>query len=117
MPWLEPHWFQTYNNILKLRQSETNVENAINEDGQKFHKRRVSFHNVKTVQNFEKDNLNLLDGSPFKEKIHETMSSDGILSPGKSQVALSAPILTIDNEENASFMNDTMMVSDGSTLS
>ncbi|KAK6053533.1 hypothetical protein COOONC_08963 [Cooperia oncophora] len=68
--------------ILKIRQTEVVSEKVTVEDdtAKQVMKRRVSFHNVKTVQNFEKDNLNLLDGSPFREKIQETMSSDGILT-------------------------------------
>ncbi|PIO62690.1 hypothetical protein TELCIR_15738, partial [Teladorsagia circumcincta] len=41
--------------------------------------------------NFEKDNLNLLDGSPFREKIQETMSSDGILTSNFPNRYVSVP--------------------------
>ncbi|KAK6017288.1 hypothetical protein OSTOST_17193, partial [Ostertagia ostertagi] len=48
--------------ILKVRQTEVVSEKVTVEDdtNKQVMKRRVSFHNVKTVQNFEKDNLNLL---------------------------------------------------------
>ncbi|RCN28526.1 hypothetical protein ANCCAN_25732 [Ancylostoma caninum] len=100
--------------ILKIRQTEVVLESTAVEDDQKqVVKRRVSFHNVKTVQNFEKDNLNLLDGSPFREKIQETMSSDGILTPGRSQVTLSTPSTANSNTENTNFTEDTMAAFEG----
>ncbi|EYC28080.1 hypothetical protein Y032_0008g323 [Ancylostoma ceylanicum] len=100
--------------ILKIRQTEVVLESTAVEDDQKqVLKRRVSFHNVKTVQNFEKDNLNLLDGSPFREKIQETMSSDGILTPGRSQVTLSTPSTATSNTENTNFIEDTMAAFEG----
>ncbi|KAL6735335.1 hypothetical protein Aduo_005785 [Ancylostoma duodenale] len=102
--------------ILKIRQTEVVLESTAVEDDQKqVLKRRVSFHNVKTVQNFEKDNLNLLDGSPFREKIQETMSSDGILTPGRTQLTLSTPSTANSNSnaENANFTEDTMAAFEG----
>lgn len=95
--------------ILKVRQTEASAENTPVEDDPKYTlKRRVSFHNVKTVQNFEKDDLNLLDGSPFREKIQETMSSDGILTPGKGRVTPTDPTSRGDMSQS-SFMDNTLI--------
>ncbi|KAK6052647.1 hypothetical protein COOONC_09849 [Cooperia oncophora] len=103
--------------ILKIRQTEVVSEKVTVEDdtAKQVMKRRVSFHNVKTVQNFEKDNLNLLDGSPFREKIQETMSSDGILTPGKGHVTPTPPN-TDNRAEASSFMDSTMLCFEGRSL-
>ncbi|KAJ1361088.1 hypothetical protein KIN20_020265, partial [Parelaphostrongylus tenuis] len=68
--------------ILELRQGDVAVENTddVDDEQKQVFERRVSFHNVKTVQTFDENHLNLLDGSPVKEKIQETMSSDGVLT-------------------------------------
>nr|CDJ96107.1 LPXTG-motif cell wall anchor domain protein [Haemonchus contortus] len=97
--------------ILKVRQTEVVSEKVTVEDDttKQVMKRRVSFHNVKTVQNFEKDNLNLLDGSPFREKIQETMSSDGILTPGKGHITPTPPPDTSKRLEVSSFDDNTML--------
>ncbi|VDO50665.1 unnamed protein product [Haemonchus placei] len=97
--------------ILKVRQTEVVSEKVTLEDDttKQVMKRRVSFHNVKTVQNFEKDNLNLLDGSPFREKIQETMSSDGILTPGKGHITPTPPPDTSKRLEVSNFGDNTML--------
>uniref|UniRef100_A0A1I7XQF3 CRAL-TRIO domain-containing protein n=1 Tax=Heterorhabditis bacteriophora TaxID=37862 RepID=A0A1I7XQF3_HETBA len=73
--------------IFKMDIVPDNLE--FDDDTKYVRRRRVSFHNVKTVQNYDKDNFDLLDGSPFREKIHETMSSDGVLTPGRSHTRMS----------------------------
>ncbi|KAK6735576.1 hypothetical protein RB195_018660 [Necator americanus] len=94
--------------ILRIRQPEKVAETTSVENEQKqVLKRRVSFHNVKTVQNFDKDQLNLLDGSPFNEKIHETMSSDGVLTPARAQLMFSTPNTAVLMENSISEENNT----------
>ncbi|ETN76138.1 hypothetical protein NECAME_11875 [Necator americanus] len=94
--------------ILRIRQPEKVAETTSVEDEQKqVLKRRVSFHSVKTVQNFDKDQLNLLDGSPFNEKIHETMSSDGVLTPARAQLTFSTPNTAVLMENTISEENNT----------
>ncbi|KAJ1353170.1 hypothetical protein KIN20_009742 [Parelaphostrongylus tenuis] len=99
--------------ILKLRQGDVTVENTddVDDEQKQVFKRRVSFHNVKTVQTFDENNLNLLDGSPVKEKIQETMSSDGVLTPGRGHIpSLTHPSKADEREnvENTSSMDITM---------
>ncbi|CAJ0606558.1 unnamed protein product [Cylicocyclus nassatus] len=106
---MDSHRKSRRSSILKVRQTEVEIETttAVQSDNKQVLKRRVSFHNVKTVQNFEKGDLNLLEGSPFKEKIQETMSSDGILTPGRS-TAHSTPSTASGIENNTHFADDTM---------
>ncbi|KAJ1361097.1 hypothetical protein KIN20_020274 [Parelaphostrongylus tenuis] len=99
--------------ILKLRQGDVTVENTddVDDEQKQVFKRLVSFHNVKTVQTFDENNLNLLDGSPVKEKIQETMSSDGVLTPGRGHIPSLTPPSKADereNVENTSSMDITM---------
>ncbi|KAK6735579.1 hypothetical protein RB195_018660 [Necator americanus] len=102
--------------ILRIRQPEKVAETTSVENEQKqVLKRRVSFHNVKTVQNFDKDQLNLLDGSPFNEKIHETMSSDGVLTPARAQLMFSTPNTAVLMENSISEENNTGIFGRGSS--
>lgn len=98
--------------ILKLRQGDVTVENTddVDDEQKQVFKRRVSFHNVKTVQTFDENNLNLLDGSPIREKIQETMSSDGVLTPGRSHIPTSTPRKPHGHNDvmDISFMSSTM---------
>uniref|UniRef100_A0A158P6I5 Kinetochore protein nuf2 n=1 Tax=Angiostrongylus cantonensis TaxID=6313 RepID=A0A158P6I5_ANGCA len=92
---------------------DNTVDNTddINDDQKQVPKRRVSFHNVKTIQNFNEDNFNLLDGTPIKEKIQETIGSDGVLTPGKSHVpSISTPITAHgrNDVEYTSFVDSTI---------
>ncbi|WKX93751.1 hypothetical protein Q1695_011202 [Nippostrongylus brasiliensis] len=102
------------NSILKVRQTEVYSDQTVVEEDhkQQVMKRRVSFHNVKTVQNYEKGDLNLLDGSPFREKIQETLSSDGILTPGKGIATPTPPSTAVGASDRSSFMGSTLLCFD-----
>ncbi|CAL2037874.1 unnamed protein product [Caenorhabditis brenneri] len=43
--------------------------------------RRVSFHNVKQIQEYDRHHGQMIEGTPIKEKITDTLGSDGILTP------------------------------------
>ncbi|KJH39640.1 hypothetical protein DICVIV_14479 [Dictyocaulus viviparus] len=45
------------NSILKSQKTEVDGEKATIDDDQNAHKRRVSFHSLKTVQKFEESHL------------------------------------------------------------
>ncbi|CAD6187633.1 unnamed protein product [Caenorhabditis auriculariae] len=70
--------------ILRVRQE---VDEAIvfeNDNEKTTMRRRVSFQNVKHVKEFDKDVANLLDVTPIRERITDTIDSDGILTPGRA---------------------------------
>lgn len=71
---------QKRNSILKVRQEtnlidETTVVMAPNAN------RRVSFHQVKHVKEYDRDHGKIIDATPIKEKAFDTMSSDGTSTP------------------------------------
>ncbi|CAL2042301.1 unnamed protein product [Caenorhabditis brenneri] len=43
--------------------------------------RRVSFHNMKQIQEYDRHHGQMIEGTPIKEKITDTLGSDGILTP------------------------------------
>uniref|UniRef100_A0A8R1E2C0 Uncharacterized protein n=1 Tax=Caenorhabditis japonica TaxID=281687 RepID=A0A8R1E2C0_CAEJA len=43
--------------------------------------RRVSFHNMKQVRQYDRDHGKMIEESPLREKITDTMDSDGVLTP------------------------------------
>ncbi|CAI5440104.1 unnamed protein product [Caenorhabditis angaria] len=74
--------------ILKTRtQPDIFDENEEQTLGGAGKERRVSFHNVKHVKNYDKERGNFLHASPLREKITDTMDSDGILTPRGRQLA------------------------------
>uniref|UniRef100_A0A8R1IEZ4 Uncharacterized protein n=1 Tax=Caenorhabditis japonica TaxID=281687 RepID=A0A8R1IEZ4_CAEJA len=42
--------------------------------------RRVSFHNMKQVRQYDRDHGKMIEESPLREKITDTMDSDGVLT-------------------------------------
>lgn len=71
------------NSILKVRQAVETIEETVMNSGPSSTttNRRVSFHNVKHVKQYDRDHGKILDATPVKEKITDTIGSDGILTP------------------------------------
>ncbi|PAV79722.1 hypothetical protein WR25_15050 [Diploscapter pachys] len=83
--------------ILKVRQPldlDAPHPSSTTANGPSLPSRRVSFHNLKHVQQFVCDDHQPLVGSPLREKIQETISSDGILTPGRGHSASASDLKT-----------------------
>ncbi|CAO4369327.1 unnamed protein product [Caenorhabditis nigoni] len=68
------------NSILKVRQ-ETNLMDVLEDTtvatSSSATNRRVSFHQLKQVKNYDRAGGQIIDATPIKEKAYDTMSSDG----------------------------------------
>ncbi|ULT99837.1 hypothetical protein L3Y34_000838 [Caenorhabditis briggsae] len=68
------------NSILKVRQ-ETNLMDVLEDTtvatSSGATNRRVSFHQLKQVKNYDRAGGQIIDATPIKEKAYDTMSSDG----------------------------------------